>query len=64
MSVTDSKQSSNDERLTNPAAPPSDKVSDVNGVNTENTQDIWNVLPLSNLYDLVLEIYRKGKGLY
>ena len=63
MSVTDRKDPSSDERLKNPAASPSDQVSSVNGVNSENAQEIWDILPLSDLYSIVLEIYRKGKGL-
>ena len=63
MSVTDHKHPSNDERLKNPAASPSGQVSGVNGVNPENTKDIWDILPLADLYSLVLEIYRKGKSL-
>lgn len=55
------KDSSNDERLNNPAASPNGQVSGVNGVNTESAQDIWDILPLSDLYNLVIEIYRKGK---
>ena len=60
MSATEHKESSNDERLKNPAASPNGQVSGVNGVNTESTQDIWDTLPLSDLYNLVIEIYRKG----
>lgn len=64
MSVTDNKHPSNDERLNNPAATPSGRVTSVNGVNSESTQnDIWDMLPLSDLYSIVLEIYRKGRDI-
>ena len=59
--MKDHKEPSNDERLKNPAASPSGPVSSANGVNTENTQDVWDILPLSDLYNIVIEIYRKGK---
>ena len=61
MSVTDGKDPSSDKRLKNPAASPSDQVSGVNGVNSKNSQKIWDILPLTDLYSIVLEIYRKGK---
>lgn len=63
MSVTDRKDFSSDERLKNPAASPSNQVTGVNGVNSENPQDVWDILPLPDLYSIVLEIYRKGKDL-
>ena len=64
MSVTDNKQPSNDERLKNPAATPSGQVTGVNGVNSQDiSRDIWGILPLSDLYSIVLEIYRKGRDL-
>ena len=61
MSASDHEHPSNDERLTNPAASPDEQVSGVNGINNENAEDVWDILPLSDLYKLVLEIYRKGK---
>lgn len=65
MSVTDHKDPSNDERLKNPAASPNGQASGVNGIaiNSENTQDVWDILPLPDLYTIVLEIYRKGEDL-
>lgn len=60
MSATNNEHPSNDGGLTNHAGLTNGQVSDVNGINTENTQDIWDVVPISDLYDIVLEIYRKG----
>ena len=62
MSVIVRKNSSNDERSVNPAATANNQTSGLNGVASDDadTKEIWDLLPLPDLYSTVVEIYRKG----
>ena len=66
MSLTVRKNSSSDERSINPAATANNQVTGLNGVASDETdiKEIWDLLPLPDLYDVVVEIYRKGATPY
>jgi len=66
MAETDKTNSSNDERSVNPVATANNELSELNGVASDDadTREIWDLLPLPDLYSTVVEIYRKGTSIH